>query len=302
MRWWDDQQTGDIVHYFGRPSGTYIDFAQAKGMKVIVAELHSGLGSRSNVARLIQKTFMRTAQACLPATFTSRMGWEAYQKADGFIALTNWEAHLMQTMFGAAPSRIHVLPNGVEEVFFQRPSEESKPEKSDYLVCTASIHPRKRVLELMEAAAIAQVPVWIIGKPYAESDSYYQRCMEMQRRHLKWIRYEGAISDRALLAKIYREARGFVLLSTMETLSLSALEATASGCPLLLSDLPWARSVFGEKADYLPVSAKPKEMAGRLADFYGQPSTSTGQFQVLNWDDVAGQLESIYRSLIVPNP
>ena len=40
----------------------------------------------------------------------------------------------------------------------------------------------------------------------------------------------------------YREARGFVLLSAMESLSLSALEAAACECPLFLSDLPWARS------------------------------------------------------------
>ena len=38
----------------------------------------------------------------------------------------------------------------------------------------------------------------------------------------------------------------------MESLSLSALEAAACGCPVLLSDLPWARTVFGQSALVLP--------------------------------------------------
>jgi glycosyltransferase involved in cell wall biosynthesis len=296
VRWWDEQQSGNIIHYFGRPSGAYIDFAHAKGIKIVMAELLSGLGSRPALARIVQKTLMRVSQACLPGAFTARMAWDAYRKADGIIALTNWEAHLMQRMFDADPTRIHVLPNGVEEIFFQRPTIEV-PLKLDYLVCTAAIHPRKRVVELAEAAALARVPVWIIGKPYTESDSYFQDFLEIRRRHPEWVRYEGPISDRAPLAKIYQQARGFVLLSAMETLSLSALEAAASGCPLLLSDLPWAKSVFGDEASYVPLSLVQKELAGRLASFYTKASSHPVRFKALTWDDVARQLETIYRSL-----
>ncbi len=51
-------------------------------------------------------------------------------------------------------------------------------------------------------------------------------------------------NNRSQLAEIYRPVRGFVRLSTKESVSLSALEAEACECPLLLSDLPWARTTF----------------------------------------------------------
>jgi len=298
LRWWDEKQSGQIIHYFGRPGGGYIDFAQAKGMKVVVAELLSAQGSRSNGARFFQKSLMRFAKIALPSSFRDKLAWDAYQKADAFVALTTWEAFLMQSMFDADPAKIHVIPNGVEEIFFQpRPTVSQKPE-SDYLVCTAAIHPRKRVLELAETAAIAKVPVWIIGRPYSENDFYYARFLEVQKKHPDLIRYEGGISDRKRLAEIYRQARGFVLLSTMESLSLSALEAAASKCPLLLSDLPWARSVFDAEAAYANASLQPESLAPVLRDFFENAPSKKTSFKPLTWDEVAGRFQKLYARLL----
>ena len=32
LRWWDDKQRGDIIHYFGRPTKMYVQQAQQKGI------------------------------------------------------------------------------------------------------------------------------------------------------------------------------------------------------------------------------------------------------------------------------
>lgn len=292
MRWWDDKQRGDIIHFFGRPDRTYIDLAHAKGMKVVVAELHSALGARSGPARFAQRTMMRLAQAVLPRAFTAKLAWDAYRKADAFIANTPWEAHIIRTMFGADPARIHVVTNGIEDVFF-RPHV-----GGTHLVCTAAIHPRKRVLELAEASASAEVPLWIVGRPYAESDAYYRRFLEVQKANARWIRYEGAVGDREQLARIYSEARGFVLLSTQETLSFSSLEAAAAGCPLLLADLPWARSAFGDHASYLSLSLGTTEAAQVLRAFYERPSAATPDFRPLNWDEVGRLFVAVYEKTL----
>jgi glycosyltransferase involved in cell wall biosynthesis len=298
LRWWDGQQSGQVIHYFGRPTGDYIDLAHAKGMKVVAAELLTGLGSRSAGARLAQKSLMRAAATMLPRTFWSRLAWDAYQKADAFVALTQWEAHLMGSMFGAEESKVHVIPNGVENVFFQARKDAGEKPEADYLVCTAAIHPRKRVLELARGAARARVPLWIIGKPYSESDSYYRQFLDAQKESSGFIRYEGGVSDRARLAEIYRQARGFVLLSTMESLSLSALEAAASGCPLLLSDLPWARTVFGADAVYANGSPDPENIGAVLRDFFEKAPSMETSFRPLTWDDVAQFLRILYEKLL----
>jgi len=294
VRWWDEQQKGSLIHFFGRPSEGYVALAQAKGMKVVVAELHTGMGSRSINARRAQKAVMLITQTFLPKMFTAKLAWQTYRQADAFIALTPWEAEIMHDMFAADPNRIHVVPNGVEPVFFR------KHAGGTHLVCTAAIHPRKRVLELAQAAARACVPVWIVGKPYAESDVYHQRFLALQRAHPEWIRYEGAISDREKMAQIYSGARGFVLLSTQESLSLSALEAAATGCPLLLSDLPWARTSFGTQAQYVSVHLTDAALAPTLRNFYDRAPTLPATFQPLSWEQVVVSLAAIYKQLLRP--
>jgi len=114
---------------------------------------------------------------------------------------------------------------------------------------------------------------------------------------LEFVRYEGDVSDRAQLARIYREARGFVLLSTMESLSLSALEAAASGCPLLLSDLPWARDTFGSNATYVPVSP-PEITAGHLKNFYAAAPSLPAPPRPQTWLEVAHQLRAVYEKVL----
>src|SRR6266850_242833 len=257
LKWWDDQHSADIIHYFGRPSAAYVELAQKKGIKVVLAELLTELGSRARLIRLAQKSFMETAQRALPGSFTVRMGWDSFRRADACLALTPWEAELMIRMFRAPPDRVHVVSNGVEDIFL----EKHPTKRLEWLVCTATITERKRVLELAQASVLAQTPVWIVGKPYAESDPYARRFLSFANQHPDLVRYEGAINDRQKLAGVYRQARGFVLLSAWESLSLSALEAAACGCPLLLSDLPWARSVFGDAAGYCALTNSTEQTA-----------------------------------------
>jgi len=295
LRWWDADQRGDVIHYFGRPGAGYIRFAHQKGMKVVMSELLTGPGSRPVVVRWMQKLLMVLARRFLPRDFTAKLAWDAYRLCDACIALTSWEKYLMIEMFDADPAKVHVIPNGVEEVFFEGSGKlkNGKAERNEWLVCTATITERKRVLELAEAAVIARTPVWIIGKPYSEADPYFLRFLEVSKRSEGIIRYEAGISDRKQMAEIYRLARGFVLLSTMESLSLSALEAAASDCPLLLSDLPWARSTFSGSASYCPISP-PCEQAVHLARFYGACAQLPIPEEPARWCDVAKRLKAIY--------
>lgn len=137
----------------------------------------------------------------------------------------------MNYLFDAPKTRLHVIPSGIEEVFLNSTPDE----RGLWLVCTATITERKRVLELAQAAVISQTPLWVIGKPYSETDGYAQSFIALARHHPNVVRYDGPISNRAELARIYRQARGFVLLSAMESRSLSSEEAAASPFPSCLA-------------------------------------------------------------------
>ena len=237
---------------------------------------------------------MRAMTLALPGIITAPFNWQSYGLADACVALTSWEARLMTEVFGARREKTHVVPNGVEDVFL-----DSRPvQRGPWLVCTATITERKRVLELAEAAVRAKAPLWIIGKPYSENDPYGQRFLQLAREHPAMIRYEGAIGDRAKLAEAYRGARGFVLLSAMESLSLSALEAAGCGCPLLLSDLPWARTVFGPDASYCPVPSSADRTAECLRQFYAGAPDLRPPPKPLTWLEVGQQLKRLYESLV----
>ena len=154
------------------------------------------------------------------------------------------------------------------------------------------------MLKLAQTAIRAQTPLWIIGKAYSETNSYAQQFSALAKEHPQLIKVGGPpIKDREGLAKIYREARGFVLLSAMETRSLAAEEAAACECPLLLSDLPWARSTFGAQVSYCPV-ASPEQMAGPLRKFYDDAPTLKPPPRPLHEPDIARQLKDIYETTL----
>src|SRR5712691_1763994 len=163
LRWWDAEQSGDIIHFFGRPTGAYVDLAHGKNICVVMSELLTGLGSRSQSAVAIQRLIIRLTRNCTPAAYWAKMGWDAYGKTDRLIALTDWEAQLMQRVFDAPADRLAVIPNGVAEEFLT--TEESNLTRGKYLVCTATITERKRILETARAAIDAQTPLWVIGQP-----------------------------------------------------------------------------------------------------------------------------------------
>ena len=290
LRWWDPEQTGDIVHFLGRPHLDYVQQAQSKGIRVVLAELLTAVGSRPPWALATQRLLIATLRR---SAFFRRMAWESYRCADACVALTAWEASLMTDVFGAERAKVHVVPNGVDDVFF----ETAPSPRIEWLVCTATIHQRKRVLELARAAVQAKTPVWIIGKPYAEADAYHRAFLEVARANPQWVRYEGAIDDRRRLAEIYRGARGFVLISTMESQSLSALEAAASRCPLLLSDLPWATTTFSKHATYCPDTSDPATIARHLRAFWDADHSATTPFVPLRWVEVAAKLRALYEAL-----
>jgi glycosyltransferase involved in cell wall biosynthesis len=293
LRFWDPEQQGDILHVFGRYSKTYIELAQRKGMSVVMSDLLSETGSRSRRTLLAQKGLIHTARRLLPAAFLSRMGWESFKAADRVVALTDWEARLMVELFDADKSKIEVVPNGVEDCFFL----ESPPEShEDWLLCTGTITPRKRTLELAEAAVAGKVKIRIVGKPYSEQDPYYREFLRIWTTNREFIDFSGPIDDRTELARAYSRARGFVLFSLFESLSLSALEAAAAGCRMLITDLPWARTTFGKNAAYCSPRATAAESGRILRNFSEAIEFQPKPEKPLRWVEVADRLLLIYDS------
>jgi glycosyltransferase involved in cell wall biosynthesis len=299
VRWWDEDQTGDLIHYFGRMPADHIRLAQQKGVRIVIGELLTAQGSRSPAQLRLRRFLTRSVKSFAPPRFSGILNHQPYQLADAVIAMTPWERHLMHYLFDAPLEKIVIVPNGVEEVFLTTPPAE----RGRWLVCTATITPRKRVLEMAQAAIRAQTPLWIIGKAYAESDPYARRFYALAKQHPQLICTDSPpLADRAGLAKIYRAARGFVLLSAMETRSLAAEEAAACECPLLLSDLPWARTTFEDRATYCPLTPSVEPPARALRAFYDAAPNLPLPPKPPAWNEIGRQLKTIYERVLKSNP
>lgn len=296
LKFWEEEVDADVIHFFGRCSGFYIEMARRKGIPVVMSDLLSGTGSRAPWKLTFQAAMIRTARSALPGFFTNRMGWESYQQAAALVAPTNVEKQLMIRLFGADPRKVYIVTNGVEDFFFRH---EPSAARDARLVCTATITERKRVLELAEAAVLAATPVRIVGKPYSEQDPYYRAFAAIARKHPDLVLYDGPINDRKALARLYQQSAGFVLLSTMESLSLSSMEAAASGCKLLLADLPWARDAFGAKAWYCPVPATVERTARVLKNFVRRLSEAPTPPVPFTWNEIGLQFVRIYEGAIL---
>ena len=294
LRWWDETQRADILHYFGRMPPYLLRVAQAKGIKVVLGELLAVQGSRPEWQLWCQRQTTRLLRTFMPVQFTAAFRWESPRLADAHMACTPWEAHLLHYLFGAPKERIHVIPNGVESAFLQS----TPAARGQWLICTATITERKRVVELAEAAVQARTPLWIVGKAYSDSDAYARQFFELVRAHPQILRFEGPIADRLKLAQAYRESRGFVLLSSSESLSLSALEAAACECPLLLADLPWAKTVFKQHASYCPITNSTHLTAQVLRRFYEAAPQLPAPPKPPSWIDVAKQVKAVYEMLL----
>jgi glycosyltransferase involved in cell wall biosynthesis len=295
VRWWDGGQQADLIHYWGRMPADHIRLAHQKGIKVIIGELLTAQGSRSKSQLRLQKFISRNVEWFAPGSFAAAFNWQSYRLADAVIAMTPWERHLMNFMHDTPLEKIVIVPNGVEEAFLTAPPAVRGP----WLVCTATLTERKRVLELAQAAVRAQTPLWIIGKAYAETDPYACRFFALAKEHPKLICTDSPpMADRAGLAGIYRAARGFVLLSAMETRSLAAEEAAACECPLLLSDLPWARSTFEKSATYCPVTKSAETTAKVLRKFYDAAPNLPLPPKPPTWNEIGRQLKAIYERVL----
>ncbi|MBA3565761.1 MAG: glycosyltransferase, partial [Actinobacteria bacterium] len=70
-------------------------------------------------------------------------------------------------LYGVAPDRVVVTPNGVDPVFGPRQAAETRPSNSllqgSYVLAVGAIQPRKNQLAVLEAALAAGVPLVVVG-------------------------------------------------------------------------------------------------------------------------------------------
>ncbi len=182
-----------------------------------------------------------------------RMAWRLYQQQDlrsAYVlhATSDQEADNLRRLGLRQP--IALIPNGVElpemgeapEAFRPVLSAEDVSSDSRIALFLSRIHPKKGLLELVDAWSIVRPAGWRMviagpdeGKHRAEVEARLQA-----KDLIKHFEFVGAVDDQEKTA-LYRNADLFVLPTFSENFGVVVAEALAHGLPVITTKgAPWA--------------------------------------------------------------
>ena len=294
LRWWDAEQKGDLIHYFGVPHPAYISRAHSKRLRVVTTNPFSETCNRSDFVLLLQSLVVKTI-SCIPLLRKAlgRQAWQSYAACDMNIVGLKAERELLLRIYGTSPRRATCVPLGLETAYIDAGSPSGRD--GDYLIATGTITAVKGSVELARLARKANVPILFVGKPYAVSDPVWQEFNALIDN--KIVRHQTHVDSPVELVALLQSARGFVAYSRYENWCLSAHEAAACGLPLLLPDKKWSRERFGTEAHYF--TGNLKRDAGVLQDFFERcPNLNAPKICLYQWTEVAEKLRVVYEEVL----
>ena len=294
VRWWDDQQRGDVIHYFGSIPHHYLDLAHQKKIPVVLTAILSSTCNRSNFRLSLQGIVVRTLLS-VPGwgSIQRQLQWSTFRKADTVVVGLNAECRVLERVYGVPRDRIAIVPLGLDEPYLQ---SMSKSVRESHLITVGTIRDVKRSVDLAKMAREAEVPILFVGGPYSDEDPYWHRFQGLIDGH--FVMHKPHVHDTGVIKDLYSRARGFALFSQYENWSLATHEASACGLPLLLPNMKWSRECFGDGATYFPGDDF-KMNSHILRDFYNAaPSLSSPHDGLYSWDYVAKQLVDVYNKVL----
>jgi glycosyltransferase involved in cell wall biosynthesis len=219
----------DLVHIQGSP------YAAFDSKHPLVLTVHSPLVEEGKYYPLGNK-----AKVPVGKLFERR----SFKRADAIIAISASTEQCLVERYGVPAGKIVRIPNGVD---LERFKPLPKPEVPRILVC-ARLDKRKNIPETIEALAHLQEYAFdfaIVG------DGPERGSLEaLAERVLPRTKFLGAVADDDL-SRMYGEANIFVTTSRSEGFGLTVVEAMASGCAVVVSDIPTHREIVADGSDAL---------------------------------------------------
>ncbi|MDH5185786.1 MAG: glycosyltransferase [candidate division WOR-3 bacterium] len=242
----------DLFHLFGAHVGTY-HFGRAMhslGMKMVVTPVFY---SRRNPNQLRLLTNFAKGLRSFGGVWTEHLFTaELCDRAKIITPNTNQEADLLVKGLKVKEKKIKILPNGVEERFYNADPKPfvDKYKLKDFILYVGHIGwQRKNLLGLIKALARIDHPVVFIG-PVLDTD-YARICLEEAKKNKNILIISGLHSDSEILASAYAACDVFVLPSFYETPGLAALEAGLAGAKIVITKYGGTDEYFGDYAEYI---------------------------------------------------
>jgi D-inositol-3-phosphate glycosyltransferase len=252
----------------------------------------------------------------------ARLEHEVIDCADLMLASTAEERVQLADLYGAEPSRIEIVPPGVDHSMFRPSRGEGAAlrarlglEDRPLLLFVGRIQPLKGVDVAIRALALLDDPrstLLVVGGPSGPSGT-----TEANRLHELVV--ELGLGDRVVflppqphdaLADFYRAADVCVVPSRSESFGLVALEAAACGTPVIAAAVGGLLTLVDEgRTGYLIDSREPRHYTAAIDRILDDPALSQAlsdgavrSAASYTWATAAARLRRIYADLVTRAP
>ena len=302
--WSDRLERSRLLHLFGmsREGLELARVAKARGVKIALSPIcWVEPAAIAALAPNPARAALDLAKWGALVAWRRRPSWrrELLGLADAILPNSRAEARQLIRLFGADPSIVRVVPNGVEPRFAQADPAAFRERfgEGDFVLYVGRVEPRKGVLPLIRGLRPTGLPLVVMGDAVPGHEGYARACREESEGFARWVpRVEH---DDPLLASAYAAARVFALTSWFETPGLAALEAALAGRAVVVTPLGCTREYFGERVGYAR-PGRPAELARAVtAAWEGGPDPTLrahvgGHYL---WSDVARATAGAYDAI-----
>ena len=199
----------------------------------------------------------------------------AARRADHVLAVSERTKHDAIDLYGIAPEKITVTPHGVDPAF--TPGGEPQ----GYALFVGAIQARKDPLAALAQAREANLPLVVAGP---EKEPELAQALRDGGADVRgWV-------DTPQLAELYRGASVLLLPSRFEGFGIPALEAMASGTPVVVSDDPGLQEVVGDAAAPSVPAALEQRDVYRARGFE--------RAKLFSWQETARRTADVYRKVL----
>lgn len=284
----------DVLYYHASGPSNMVRLAKLLG-KPAVSMLH-GLDSR------------REKWGRFASWYLAKGEKAAAVKADRCLVLSESMKRMLEEKYGSSGGRIVVTHNSVD---IPDASEEAGSimqslglEPGGFIMTAARLVPEKGIHTLIEAFGKCSTgkKLVIAGGDSPGAYAYAEDIRRMAEGDERII--IAGLVDTEPLTELYRGAYAFVLASTLEGMPLSLLEAMASGCCPITSDIPENADVIADAgltfragdAEDLAEKIRAVLDDGELAGELGKRAAERVR-RDFTGDTAVRQLDEIFRSL-----
>ena len=227
-------------------------------------------------------------------TYTQRTLPRVLAAADAIIAVSHNTADDIAAFAPAVADRIHVIPNGVDP-FWSVPAEPA-PSTVPYVLAVGTPEPRKNLQRLVDAMRLRRARGSEEELVHVGADGWG----DVRLPDEPWLRRVGRVSDAELRA-LYRGAAAVAIPSLHEGSGLPALEAFATGAPVVAARAGALPETCGEAAVLVDplnvesIAAGIDEAIGRRDELI---LAGRARVEQATWAIAAERCVELYRSLV----